>query len=124
MAIAKGGKTLDCVEGFLDGYYNSFGFVEKSRVPWDDNLAPKDGIMKRMADEISFSSSFPETAPETQMTLERALRLLGVQVIPGGQKYSGIMIGGLQRLTEKYGEEWVIKHRKGLLKELHAVVDL
>jgi hypothetical protein len=34
------------------------------------------------------------------------------------------MIGGLQRLTEKYGEEWVIKHRKGLLKELHAVVDL
>ena len=41
LAIAKGAKTCDCIPGFLDIYYNSFGFIEKSRMPWDDNLAPQ-----------------------------------------------------------------------------------
>lgn len=42
LAIYKGAKTCDCVDGFLSSYYNSFGFVEKKRVPWDDSKAPKD----------------------------------------------------------------------------------
>lgn len=40
-AVSLGGKTLDCVGGFLDGYYERFGFKEIKRVPWNDLEAPK-----------------------------------------------------------------------------------
>ena len=41
LAVANGGKTLDCVAGFLDTYYNDFGFVEENRIQRDDAKAPK-----------------------------------------------------------------------------------
>ena len=38
--IAEGAKTLDCIDGFLVGYYKRFGFIIKKREKWDDKLAP------------------------------------------------------------------------------------
>ena len=35
-AIRHGAKSLDAFEGFLTESYSKFGFVEASRVPWDD----------------------------------------------------------------------------------------
>ena len=40
-AIAKGGKTLDCIDGRLADYYHKFGFTEINRVAWNDQYAPK-----------------------------------------------------------------------------------
>jgi hypothetical protein len=39
-ALAQGGQTLDCVDGFFGDYYLRFGFVEAWRVKWDDAKAP------------------------------------------------------------------------------------
>ncbi|MDR3560468.1 MAG: hypothetical protein P4N59_03355 [Negativicutes bacterium] len=41
LAIAKGAKTADAIAGYLDRYYNGFGFNIKESVPWDDKLAPR-----------------------------------------------------------------------------------
>ena len=40
--IRKGGKTLDCFDGFLPEYYTRFGFKEYDRIDWDDAYAPPD----------------------------------------------------------------------------------
>ncbi|WP_419788057.1 hypothetical protein [Pseudodesulfovibrio sp.] len=40
-AISRGAKQLDCIDGFLTGYYTDFGFREVGRAPWDDAQAPK-----------------------------------------------------------------------------------
>jgi hypothetical protein len=39
-AIANGGTTLDCFDGFLPSYYKSLGFEEVSRVKFDRQYAP------------------------------------------------------------------------------------
>jgi hypothetical protein len=44
-AIQQGASKLDCFDGFLPGYYSSFGFKEKERMKkermkWDDQYAP------------------------------------------------------------------------------------
>ncbi|MCP4437127.1 MAG: hypothetical protein GY812_16715 [Actinomycetia bacterium] len=39
-AIEMGAASLDCFDGFLPGYYKSFGFVETERLTWDDQYAP------------------------------------------------------------------------------------
>ena len=86
LAIAKGGKTLDCVEGFLDGYYNSFGFVEKSRVPWDDNKAPKgwDYETYKRRDIVSFE--FPDDFSRNPADTARRL---GIARAEGGPGFPG-----------------------------------
>ncbi len=83
LAIAKGGKTLDCVEGFLDGYYNSFGFVEKSRVPWDDNKAPKgwDYEIYKRRDIVFFE--FPEDFSRDPADTARRLEIARAEGGPG-----------------------------------------
>ncbi|MDR3280306.1 MAG: hypothetical protein LBT23_07325 [Synergistaceae bacterium] len=40
LAIAEGGKKLDAIDSWLTNYYKRFGFVEKERMKWDDELAP------------------------------------------------------------------------------------
>jgi hypothetical protein len=39
-AIEQGAQTLDAFDGFLPKYYGQFGFVETSRVPWDEQYKP------------------------------------------------------------------------------------
>lgn len=41
LAIAEGAETCDCVAGFLDEYYNNFGFITTDVAQWDDSLAPE-----------------------------------------------------------------------------------
>jgi hypothetical protein len=40
-AVADGAETLDCFDGKLPGIYGKLGFVETSRIAWDDQYAPK-----------------------------------------------------------------------------------
>lgn len=40
-AIAMGGRRLDCFDGKLVDIYKSVGFVEESRLAWDDAYAPE-----------------------------------------------------------------------------------
>jgi len=58
------------------------------------------------------------------LTLQDALKLLGLKDAPFGTENYGILIVGTQRLIKRYGREWVIKHREGLVEELKAVADL
>jgi hypothetical protein len=39
-AIKLGGNTLDHFDGFLSGFYESFGFEEIARAAFDDRFAP------------------------------------------------------------------------------------
>lgn len=39
-AIAAGGRTLDCYDGYLPGYYSQFGFKEDSRMKFNPDFAP------------------------------------------------------------------------------------
>lgn len=39
-AIELGGTKLDCFDGFLPGFYSTFGFEEYERWTWDDQYAP------------------------------------------------------------------------------------
>ena len=83
LAIAKGGKTLDCVEGFLDGYYNSFGFVEKNRIPWDDKEAPKgwDYETYKRRDIVFFE--FPDDFSRDPLDTARRLEIARAEGGPG-----------------------------------------
>lgn|GEM_PF-3733072 len=60
LAIAKGARTCDCVAGFLDSYYNSFGFIEKYRAQWDDALAPKGWDYEKYGRPDIIFFEFPE----------------------------------------------------------------
>lgn len=40
-AMQRGGKTLDCYDGFLPAYYSNFGFSETERLTFDPQYAPK-----------------------------------------------------------------------------------
>jgi phage-related protein (TIGR01555 family) len=40
-ALARGGKTLDCYDGFLPQYYKRFGMTETERLKFDPQYAPK-----------------------------------------------------------------------------------
>jgi hypothetical protein len=40
IAVNLGAKKLNCFDGFLKSYYELIGFVETSRVQFDDSLAP------------------------------------------------------------------------------------
>ena len=59
-AIAKGGKTLDCVGGHLRDYYEAFGFVERKRVPWDDQYAPKGWNYEKYGKPDIYFFKYPE----------------------------------------------------------------
>ncbi len=76
LAIAEGGKTLDCVEGYLDRYHNSFGFVEKSRIPWDESKAPEgwdyEKYDKRDIVFFEFPEGFSRDPADTARRLELA----------------------------------------------------
>jgi GNAT superfamily N-acetyltransferase len=39
-AIAAGGRTLDCYDGFLPAYYSQFGFAEDQRMKFNRDFAP------------------------------------------------------------------------------------
>ena len=47
LAKQKGGKKLDCFDGFLPKLYSKFGFKEKARMSWDDQYAPKNWNYER-----------------------------------------------------------------------------
>ena len=54
-AIAKGGRTLNCFDGFLAQWYRSLGFVEYNRVPFDWTQAPDEwGIEFGTPDVVFF----------------------------------------------------------------------
>lgn len=40
-AIESGGKTLDCFDGYLPGYYSNFGFTESGRMTFNKEYAPE-----------------------------------------------------------------------------------
>ena len=80
--------------------------------------------MKHTANAQSSSSNSPKTSQEPRLTLEDALKLLDLKEVPGGQEYSGIMIGGLEDLLKSMGRDWIIQHRKGLVEELKMVASL
>ncbi|MGO9019365.1 MAG: hypothetical protein ACLQVJ_13555 [Syntrophobacteraceae bacterium] len=80
--------------------------------------------MKSTEQTTSSPSNSLESSQETQLTLEDALELLGLKEAPFGPDNYGILIGGTQRLIKRYGREWVIKHRDGLVEELKVVADL
>lgn len=46
-AKEKGGKKLDCFDGFLSKLYSKFGFKEKARMAWDDQYAPSNWNYER-----------------------------------------------------------------------------
>jgi GNAT superfamily N-acetyltransferase len=46
-AKQKGGKKLDCFDGFLTKLYSKFGFKEKTRMTWDDQYAPNNWNYER-----------------------------------------------------------------------------
>ena len=46
-AKEKGGKKLDCFDGFLSKLYSKLGFKEKARMAWDDQYAPKNWNYER-----------------------------------------------------------------------------
>ena len=41
-AMKRGGRSLNCFDGFLVGYYNAFKFVETARVKFSPALAAAD----------------------------------------------------------------------------------
>lgn len=124
LAIAKGGKTLDCVEGFLSRYYDSFGFVEKKRIPWDDNKAPKGWDYEKYGRRDIVSFEFPEDFSRDPADTARRL---GLARSEGGLARTGKLWDHdrwLQSLLKSKGRDWIIKHRKGLVEELNMVVNL
>ena len=59
----------------------------------------------------------------SDLTLEHALKLLGVKTVPGGPENSGLMIGGMKSFIDRYGEDWVRKNRVRLVEELELLAD-
>ena len=80
--------------------------------------------MRNTASEKSSSSNSPKDSPETLLTLEDALSLLGLEEAPFGSENYGILIGGTRSLLKSKGRDWIIKHTAGLVEELKAVADL
>ena len=46
-AISKGGRRLDCYDGYLTDYYSKHGFKETGREAWNDKYAPKNWDYKK-----------------------------------------------------------------------------
>ena len=59
-AIARGGKTLDSIDGFLSQHYKDFGFVEKKRMAWDDRRAPKGWSYGKYGRPVVVFFEYPE----------------------------------------------------------------
>jgi hypothetical protein len=51
-AISAGGKKLDAFDTILPEFYGTHGFVEASRMPWNDEFAP-DGWDKQTFKEFN-----------------------------------------------------------------------
>ena len=64
-----------------------------------------------------------EDFPETPLTLEQGLTLLGVKEVPGRPEMSRIFLEGLTSILKRKGETWVRFHRKVLVElfEHHIV---
>ena len=56
-AIENGGNTLDCYDGYLNGYYHQFGFEEDSRMKFNADFAPEQwDFAKHNSPDIVFMS--------------------------------------------------------------------
>jgi hypothetical protein len=55
------------------------------------------------------------------LTLDKALKLLGVDAVPGGNKMAEVMITWLEHLITKKGEDWVVSNRKRLVDKLKVM---
>jgi uncharacterized protein len=56
-AIENGGNTLDCYDGYLNGYYHQFGFEEDSRMKFNPDFAPEGwDFAKHNSPDIVFMS--------------------------------------------------------------------
>src|SRR3990167_2563180 len=53
-AIDKGGRTLDCFDGFLPQYYAQFGFKETGRMKFNSDYAPKGWDSKHGQPDVVF----------------------------------------------------------------------
>ena len=86
--------------------------------------APVEGSADTAGQTTSSSSSSQKMSPDLPMTRERALELLGVKDVPGGEENYGLMIGGLQRLISTYNEDWVRENRVRLVEELEQIAEM
>jgi uncharacterized protein len=56
-AIENGGRTLDCYDGYLNGYYHQFGFEEDQRMKFNPDFAPEGwDFAKHNSPDIVFMS--------------------------------------------------------------------
>ena len=104
LAIAKGGKTLDCVEGFLSRYYNSFGFVETKKEPWDESKAPEGWDYETYGKRPIVYFEFPEDFSRDPVDTRRRLELARSE---GGPWRTGVLWDHdrwVARLAQFHGE--------------------
>ena len=74
--------------------------------------------MKETTDQTISSSNTAKDNPETPMTLERALDLLGLSELPEGNLSTGQILCAMTRMEKRYGEAYMRKNRKYFQEEL------
>ena len=64
--------------------------------------------------------------PETPLTLEQGLKLLGLKKWPNDWELwkVGIFLDGLASIVKREGETWVRFHRESILEELEHLLHL
>lgn len=82
------------------------------------------GIMSKREPPTSSTSNIPKDSPETLMTLERALNLLGIEGAPGGKDQEAFIVRGMTKLVARHGEEWIKQNRRRLVDELYYLADI
>jgi hypothetical protein len=97
-AIAKGGETLNCIDGFLSQkYYPRFGFKESRRVKWNDEYAPKGWNYDKYGRPDIVGYEYPAGLSRDRGDVHRRFEGTGVDESGRGSKNSNSGSGGNQR---------------------------
>lgn len=80
--------------------------------------------MEKTEPPTSSASNNPKDSPETPMTLEHALKLLGLEEAPGGKDQEGFLVQSTARMAAEHGEEWIKRSRRRLVNELEYLATM
>lgn len=66
----------------------------------------------------------PKNLSESPLALECALKLLGLEECPGGDRMIPFFLDSTEKLIARNGVAWVMQHRKRLALELQIVAEM
>ncbi|MDR1483149.1 MAG: hypothetical protein LBI74_11045, partial [Synergistaceae bacterium] len=128
-AIAEGAQTTDCYGGFLDKLYNSFGFNEIGRYPWDEEQRPEGWDHERYGTpdyvEFEYSEGLSRNPDDVRARIEfaRSEQISRGKLVDWGdpvflERYRETTRGGLHQETQEGDSRGLGIHSESLTDQM------